>query len=52
MENSPFESAAMRWKSGVINPSPIAIPIFFKGLYLESKEKKLGFCPASLLLFS
>jgi len=27
-------------------------PIFFKGLYLESKEKKLEFCPASLLLFS
>jgi len=51
MENLPFESAAMKWKSGVINPLPIAIHIVFKELYLSGKERTLGLCTASLLLF-
>jgi len=43
MENSPFESVGRRGKSGVINSASIAIPIVFRGLYLASKERKLGF---------
>jgi hypothetical protein len=51
MVNLPFESASMKWKSGVTNRLPIAIPICFKGLLLmEKRESTIALPGISLAL--
>ena len=42
----------MKWKSGVINRLPIAIPLFFKGLYLVGKREETNALPGIALALS
>jgi hypothetical protein len=42
----------MKWKGGVINPFPITIPIFFKGLYLMEKREGNNAFPGTALALS
>jgi hypothetical protein len=52
MGNLPIEPTCLNWKSGAINPLPIAIPIFFTGLYLMGKREESNALPGIALALS